>query len=110
MLERRCRQEPLAYIVGRKEFWSLDFRVTKDTLIPRSDSEVIIETLAVSLCYICSATLPLRLVSWCSYLLCVVLGPLSVGFAVENLGCWHRVRLSTARCAVRVPACYRSGY
>lgn len=51
MLERRCRQEPLAYIVGRKEFWSLDFRVTSDTLIPRSDSEVIIETLAVRLFY-----------------------------------------------------------
>ncbi|EGZ29411.1 hypothetical protein PHYSODRAFT_322935 [Phytophthora sojae] len=44
-LERRARGEPLAYVLGRKEFWSLEFTVTKDTLIPRSDSEVLIETL-----------------------------------------------------------------
>ncbi|KAG6572675.1 Release factor glutamine methyltransferase [Phytophthora cinnamomi] len=44
-LERRAAGEPLAYVLGRKEFWSLEFAVTKDTLIPRSDSEVLIETL-----------------------------------------------------------------
>ncbi|KAG1691245.1 hypothetical protein DVH05_027106 [Phytophthora capsici] len=45
-VERRCIGEPLAYVIGRKEFWSLEFQVTQDTLIPRSDSEVLIETLA----------------------------------------------------------------
>lgn len=44
-LARRCSGEPLAYITGKKEFWSLDFQVTPSTLIPRSDSEVLIETL-----------------------------------------------------------------
>ncbi|KAE9034083.1 hypothetical protein PR003_g8778 [Phytophthora rubi] len=44
-LERRVRGEPLAYVLGRREFWSLEFEVTSDTLIPRSDSEVLIETL-----------------------------------------------------------------
>ncbi|KAF1328623.1 Methylase of polypeptide chain release factor, partial [Globisporangium splendens] len=44
-LERRCNGEPLAYIIGKKEFWSLEFRVSPSTLIPRSDSEVLIETL-----------------------------------------------------------------
>ncbi|RLN59256.1 hypothetical protein BBJ29_007442 [Phytophthora kernoviae] len=44
-VELRSNGEPLAYVLGRKEFWSLEFAVSKDTLIPRSDSEVLIETL-----------------------------------------------------------------
>jgi release factor glutamine methyltransferase len=44
LLERRCRREPLAQIIGRQPFWSLDFSVNIHTLIPRSDSEVVIET------------------------------------------------------------------
>lgn len=45
LTERRCRQEPLAKIFGRKEFWGLEFIVTKDTLDPRPDSETLIEGL-----------------------------------------------------------------
>ena len=45
MVERRCQLEPLAKILGRKEFWGLDFFVTKDTLDPRPDSETLIESL-----------------------------------------------------------------
>ncbi|TYZ60748.1 hypothetical protein PybrP1_007789 [[Pythium] brassicae (nom. inval.)] len=45
-LERRSRGEPLAYVTGSREFWSLPLRVSPATLIPRSDSEVLIETLA----------------------------------------------------------------
>ena len=40
---RRARGEPVAYITGVKEFWSLEFRVTPDVLIPRADSECLIE-------------------------------------------------------------------
>jgi len=43
LVERRAAREPLAQIVGRKEFWSLDFRVTSDVLCPRPDSETLIE-------------------------------------------------------------------
>jgi len=43
IVERRVRREPLALILGNREFWSLSFRVTEDTLIPRPDSETIIE-------------------------------------------------------------------
>ncbi len=40
---RRSKHEPVAYIIEKKEFWSLDFIVTYDTLIPRPDSEILVE-------------------------------------------------------------------
>jgi len=40
---RRAHREPAAYIVGTREFWGLDFRVTPDVLIPRPESEFIVE-------------------------------------------------------------------
>jgi release factor glutamine methyltransferase len=42
-LKRRCDGEPLAYIVGHAEFWSLPLRVTPATLIPRADTETLVE-------------------------------------------------------------------
>ena len=44
LIARRVGREPAATILGHREFWSLDFVVTKDTLIPRPDSELIIES------------------------------------------------------------------
>lgn len=44
LIKRRGAREPVAYITGIKEFWSLEFQVTQDTLIPRADSETVIET------------------------------------------------------------------
>ena len=43
LVERRAGREPAAYILGEREFWSLSFRVSRDTLIPRPDSETLIE-------------------------------------------------------------------
>jgi release factor glutamine methyltransferase len=42
-VERKNRGEPIAYITGTREFWSRDFIVTKDTLIPRPETELLIE-------------------------------------------------------------------
>jgi len=42
-LLRRRRREPIAYILGRQEFWSLDFHVTPDVLIPRPETERLVE-------------------------------------------------------------------
>jgi release factor glutamine methyltransferase len=39
---RRAAHEPTAYILGRREFWSLNFKVTSDVLIPRPDSETLV--------------------------------------------------------------------
>jgi len=43
LIDRRAAHEPMSHILGRREFWSLDFEVTRDTLDPRPDSETIIE-------------------------------------------------------------------
>ncbi len=43
LLARRQAREPLAYITGSQEFWSLPFRVSPATLIPRADSETVVE-------------------------------------------------------------------
>lgn len=48
VVTRRAYHEPFAYIAGRKEFWSLDFEVSPAVLIPRPDSETLVE-LALSL-------------------------------------------------------------
>jgi release factor glutamine methyltransferase len=43
LLKRRLWREPLAYILGNREFWSLPFRVSADTLVPRPESETLVE-------------------------------------------------------------------
>ena len=42
LIERRAAREPLSHLTGRREFWSLDFTVTADTLDPRPDSETVV--------------------------------------------------------------------
>ena len=44
LVERRARREPIAYIIGAQEFWGLDFEVTPAVLIPRPETELIVET------------------------------------------------------------------
>ena len=43
LIERRARREPIAYILGHCEFWSLTFKVGPEVLIPRGDTETLVE-------------------------------------------------------------------
>jgi release factor glutamine methyltransferase len=43
MVERRLAHEPIAYIIGHREFWTIDLAVGPGVLIPRPDSETLIE-------------------------------------------------------------------
>ena len=43
MVARRAKHEPMAHLLGKREFWSLDLEVTADTLIPRPDTETLVE-------------------------------------------------------------------
>ncbi|MDX8395049.1 MAG: peptide chain release factor N(5)-glutamine methyltransferase [Mariprofundaceae bacterium] len=45
LLSRRQQREPIAYILGEKEFWSRSFHVSSDVLIPRPETEHLIEQL-----------------------------------------------------------------
>jgi release factor glutamine methyltransferase len=47
-LARRARREPLAYITGVREFWSLPFAVTPAVLIPRPETELLVETVVAA--------------------------------------------------------------
>ena len=43
-IQRRIKREPVAYITGKKEFWSENFLVNKNTLVPRPETELMIYT------------------------------------------------------------------
>src|SRR5450432_1939637 len=43
IVARRAAHEPAARLLGRREFWSLDFALSPETLVPRPDSETVVE-------------------------------------------------------------------
>jgi release factor glutamine methyltransferase len=43
LAERRCAGEPVAYLIGHREFWSLELEVTADVLVPRPETELVVE-------------------------------------------------------------------
>lgn len=49
LIRRRADREPIQYITGRQEFWSLDFMVGPQVMIPRPESEILVEQV-ISLC------------------------------------------------------------
>lgn len=74
MIARRVAREPVSRILGRREFWSLEFEITPDTLDPRADSETLI---VVALELIRDRTRPLRILDLGTGSGCLLLALLS---------------------------------
>ena len=43
LIKQRSKKKPIAYLIGKKEFWKYQFYVTQDVLIPRPDTELVVE-------------------------------------------------------------------
>lgn len=82
MVERRLKGEPVAYIVGEQGFWSLDFYVNEHTLIPRPDTELLVE---VGLQYLSEVATP-SIVDLGSGSGCILLSLLSERDDASGLG------------------------
>ena len=48
-IKRRLKKEPIAYILNKKEFWSLEFYVNKYTLVPRPETELMVNEIVEAL-------------------------------------------------------------
>ncbi|MDE2460423.1 MAG: peptide chain release factor N(5)-glutamine methyltransferase [Gammaproteobacteria bacterium] len=88
LLARRLAREPLAYIVGHKEFWSLDFAVGPGALVPRPETETLIEQ---ALSAFPDRTAPLRILdlgtgSGCLLVTALTLYPKARGVGVDISG------------------------
>jgi release factor glutamine methyltransferase len=83
LVARRAVREPLAYILGEREFWSLPFRVTPDTLIPRPDSETLIEA---AMGHVADRHRPLRILDLGTGSGCLLLALLTELSAASGVG------------------------
>jgi release factor glutamine methyltransferase len=95
MIERRLAREPVARILGRREFWSLEFAVTAATLDPRPDTETVIEAV---LAHLSDRQAPLRIVDFGTGTGCVLLALLSELTGAFGIG------VDRSEAAVRVAA------
>jgi release factor glutamine methyltransferase len=96
---RRRRGEPLAYILGEREFWSLPFTVTADVLIPRPDSEAVVET---ALHHLAGVGRPLRILDLGTGSGCLLLALLrecseATGIGIDRSEAALRLARSNAR-------------
>ena len=96
--ERRAAGEPVAYIVGRKEFMGLDFRVTPHTLIPRPETELLVET-ALELGRKMEASVPPASLRFADF--CTGSGCIAVAFA-KAMPRWQGLALDASEGALEV--------
>ncbi len=99
LLARRERREPMAQILGAREFWSLRFRVTADTLDPRPDSETLVQAVLER---VTDRAAPLRLVDFGTGTGCLLLAllhdlPNATGLGVDLSAAALRIAAGNAR-------------
>lgn len=80
LVRRRGKREPVAYILGRREFFGRDFIVNHDTLVPQPDTEILVETAVTELKKYSSEN-PLKVVD-----LCTGTGAIAITVALEMKG------------------------
>ena len=83
LVARRAAREPAARILGKREFWSLDFALSPETLVPRPDSETLIEAVVAALP---QRNAPLRILDFGTGTGCLLLALLSEYPAASGLG------------------------
>jgi release factor glutamine methyltransferase len=85
LVYRMARGEPLSRVLGRREFWGLDFALSDETLDPRPESETIVEVVLARVCDRCG---PLRLLDLGTGTGCLLLAllselPAATGFGID---------------------------
>ncbi len=90
LIERREAGEPVAYICGVQEFWDLTLKVTPDVLIPRADSETLIEATQSHFAGRVTAYKNPR--SWHWFRGAIARRPVAVSRCER---CWHRCKRSS---------------
>ena len=83
LIQRRMRKEPIAYIVKEKEFWGKKFEVDKNTLIPRPETELLIEKLIKIYKYKKISILDIGTGSGCILVSLLIELPNSIGVGVD---------------------------
>lgn len=83
LIARRAAREPVARILGRREFWGLDFEISEDTLDPRPDSETLVRAVRARLD---SHPAPLRILDLGTGSGCLLLALLSELPQAEGVG------------------------
>lgn len=69
-IDRRAKREPLQYLTGTQEFWGLEFVVTPDVLIPRPETELIVEAVLHS---VQNKSIPLTIIDLCTGSGCIAI-------------------------------------
>jgi release factor glutamine methyltransferase len=106
LVARRAAHEPLAYILGRREFWSLEFLVSPATLIPRPDSETVVAA-ALDACPAPTRVLDLGTGTGCLLLAVLHERPAAFGVGIDLVA--DAARLA-ARNAARLGMANRTGF